>query len=358
MAKKEFDIMVFIGRFQPYHIEHHKIVKYALEKSRFVVMIIGSADKAPDIRNPLSVRQRISIMERALHNDEELSTENIDQVYYVPQVDYTYNMDRWIAGVQSNVNAVAQMIRKSNDLSEIPRIGIIGYNKDHTSFYLKAFPSYVTVNYYAENLHINATTIREHYFEGGNSGIFITNYCAPGTENLLERFFSKEEIPNLHEEYRVIKDYKQGWQSSPYPVTFNTVDAIVRQSGHILLIKRKCHPGKGHWALPGGFVNNAETLETAALRELKEETKIAVPIPVLKGSIQNIRTFDDPERSVRGRTITTVYDFKLNDMETLPKIKGSDDAEKAKWFPYSEFANMRNQIYEDHFCIVSAMIGL
>ena len=65
-----------------------------------------------------------------------------------------------------------------------------------------------------------------------------------------------------------------------------TVDAVVVQSGHILLVKRGDMPGKGLWALPGGFLNQEETMLDGAIRELKEETKIKVPVPVLKGSIK------------------------------------------------------------------------
>jgi bifunctional NMN adenylyltransferase/nudix hydrolase len=81
----------------------------------------------------------------------------------------------------------------------------------------------------------------------------------------------------------MIEKYKESWKAAPFPPTFVTVDAVVVQSGHVLLVKRKAMPGAGLWALPGGFLNQEETLLDGAIRELKEETKIKVPVPVLKG---------------------------------------------------------------------------
>ena len=109
--------------------------------------------------------------------------------------------------------------------------------------------------------------------------------------------------------------------------------------------------------MPGGFVDQYETVEESMLRELKEETGIKVPVPVLKGSIRKDKRYDYPGRSTRGRTITTAFHVELND-KTLPKVKGSDDAAKAKWFPLSEFVKMQDKMYEDHYYIITDLLGL
>jgi len=131
---------------------------------------------------------------------------------------------------------------------------------------------------------------------------------------------------------------------------------VVIQSGHVLMIKRRSEPGKGLWALPGGFVNanTDKSVEDAAIRELREETGIKVPAPVLRGSIVRSRVFDAVDRSARGRTITHAFHIQLPDGE-LPKVKGSDDAEKARWVPIAEVRS--DQCFEDHYEILQHFVG-
>lgn len=79
-----------------------------------------------------------------------------------------------------------------------------------------------------------------------------------------------------------------------------TVDVIIElPGGKIVLIKRK-NPPPG-WALPGGFVDYGETLETAAIREAKEETSLDVTL------VRQFHTYSDPARDPRGHTIATVF---------------------------------------------------
>ena len=176
--------------------------------------------------------------------------------------------------------------------------------------------------------------------------------------DFLVRFAKSTEYKTLVEEYNFIKGYKQAWAVAPYAPTFFTVDAVVIQGGHILLVKRKFAPGKGLWALPGGFLNQKETARTACIRELKEETKLKVPAPVLNGSITYEQLFDKPDRSLRGRTLTQAFLIELNTGEsTLPAVKGSDDAAEARWFKISEVLNMSESIFEDHHSIIQTMVG-
>jgi bifunctional NMN adenylyltransferase/nudix hydrolase len=122
------------------------------------------------------------------------------------------------------------------------------------------------------------------------------------------------------------------------------------------MIKRRAEPGKGLWALPRGYVNARTnmSLEDAAIRELREETQIKVPAPVLRGSIVRSKVFDAVDRSPRGRIITHCFFIQLPDGE-LPKVKGSDDAEKARWVPIAEVRS--EECFEDHFEIISHFVG-
>lgn len=95
----------------------------------------------------------------------------------------------------------------------------------------------------------------------------------------------------------------------------------------ILLIKRGEHPFLGRWALPGGFVKMDESLDEAAIRELKEETNIDDIY------MEQLYTWGDVGRDPRTRVISTTY-MSLADSSTL-NIKASDDADDAKWFTVS-----------------------
>ncbi len=95
----------------------------------------------------------------------------------------------------------------------------------------------------------------------------------------------------------------------------------------LLLIKRGDHPCIGQWALPGGFVEMGESLDEAALRELKEETNIEDIY------MEQLYTWGDVGRDPRTRVISASY-MSLIDSSALD-IRASDDAEDAKWFTVS-----------------------
>lgn len=103
----------------------------------------------------------------------------------------------------------------------------------------------------------------------------------------LNEYVRSDTFSKLRDEFDFIRSYRTAWEGAPYAPTFVTVDAVVIQSGHILLVERGARPGKEQWALPGGCINPKESLRTACLRELKEETRLKVPVPVLNGCIQS-----------------------------------------------------------------------
>jgi 8-oxo-dGTP diphosphatase len=107
-----------------------------------------------------------------------------------------------------------------------------------------------------------------------------------------------------------------------------TVDCVVfgldEQDLKILLIQRGYEPFKGSWAIPGGFVNVDESLEKAALRELKEETGVQNVF------LEQLYTFGDVHRDPRRRIMTVAYYALVNLRDHT--IKAATDASNAAWF--------------------------
>ncbi len=122
-----------------------------------------------------------------------------------------------------------------------------------------------------------------------------------------------------------------------YPRPAVTVDVVVfgydgSAPLKLLLIQRGGEPFRGQWALPGGFVDMEEDLETAALRELAEETGVTDLF------VEQLFTYGAPGRDPRGRVISVAY-FALVNLQDHPAVAASD-ADRAEWYPLDELPEL------------------
>jgi bifunctional NMN adenylyltransferase/nudix hydrolase len=369
MNEEIYDVLVYVGRFQPFHNGHLKVIENALKRCNHLIILIGSAYSPRTIKNPFSYKERKQILKNISQKPNYKivlkSSNNIDSRVFIDAIeDSLYSNADWITRVYNSVNS------RIKELGLIkPTIGLVGVKKDYeTSEYINFFGSwdFVDVPLYESNngKSIDSTKIRELYFSGHLEFVksVIPSFCF----KFLQDFQNTEDFKQLKQEYDDAIKYDHQFDSYPknYALNFLTVDAVVVQSGHVLLVKRGKSPGKGLWALPGGHVNANETLDQAVIRELREETKIKVPEKVLKGSIVYSKIFDHPSRSLRGRilrkngrTITNAYLIKLDDSQDLPNVVGSDDACKAWWFTFAEVKQMRDKLFEDHYDLILHMLG-
>jgi bifunctional NMN adenylyltransferase/nudix hydrolase len=344
---KKLDVAVLIGRFMPFHNGHLETINYAMTLANKVVIICGSINKARDFEHPFTFAERKSMIFNAI-------PENLLHKIVVRGVEDTiYNNTKWVTNIQEHVR---EAIRLEGLDGTNCKIGIVGGVKEE--FYMDFFPSwerFVTPATKHNGEVVNATDIRKDYFQSNTYRKILDTHMPKSSVDFLIKFVETPEYETLCKERKHIETYKLSWSVAPYPVTFNTCDAVVIQSGHVLLVKRKHAPGQGLWAIPGGFLDQNERYVDGAIRELREETGLKVPEPVLRGSIRHKEIFDHPKRSLRGRTITVAYLFALAPGE-LPKVKGQDDAEKAQWIPLSDFYEMRDQMFEDHYDVICTMI--
>lgn len=122
-----------------------------------------------------------------------------------------------------------------------------------------------------------------------------------------------------------------------YPRPSVTVDAVVfgydGMDLKILLIQRKNAPFAHYWALPGGFVDMNEDLETAVKRELEEETGLKDIF------FEQLFTFGKPDRDPRGRVISIAY-FALVKKSDFHYAKAASDAQEVSWFSMNHLPNL------------------
>jgi len=337
---KKYDTLVLIGRFQPVHMAHVEIIRRAATMARQVVVVIGSADLPRTYKNPFTVDERKTMLRDAVTN----STNEMVPTYIESVRDSMYNDQVWVKRVQE---AVGRHTKPGDN------VAIIGHSKDESSAYLTYFPQWELIDPgLLEPLH--ATDIRDLYFKRDANPRYLVNVVPIEVQRFLQDFATTPQYTQIIREREFIEQYKSQFSGLRYPPVFVTVDCCVIQSGHILLVERRSEPGQGLLAMPGGFVNERERLIDAMLRELREETKIKVPAPVLRGCIKQTAVFDHPSRSARGRTITHAFLVELPPGE-LPRVKGSDDAKTAKWYPLAEVK--ASNMFEDHMDIIQSLTG-
>lgn len=347
-------LTVFIGRFSPFHLGHEEVLIRALKSSEVVLLLIGSSFQARNTKNPFTEIERFDIIRDWYTNYKLRHTVSIGTLVISTLRDHPYNDNEWIAEVQQRVNEVRS---EYNIPDSWPNV-LTGAERDASTWYLKAFGSFFKQDFIKETqvgFDYSATQLRDNLFSGGNAWEYKT---PDSVINFIDKWKKTQYFQDMVDEFNFIKKYKKSWETAPYPPTFVTVDTCVIQSGHVLLVTRAAQPGKGLWALPGGFVEQNERLQNAAIRELVEETSIELSEAQLHGSIVSKEIFDHPDRSSRGRTITTCFLLKLKDTFNLPKTKPQKgEAVKVQWVPIAEAKARSAQWFEDHHAMFTTMLA-
>ncbi|MEM7570350.1 MAG: bifunctional nicotinamide-nucleotide adenylyltransferase/Nudix hydroxylase [Pseudomonadota bacterium] len=356
----KYHYLAFIGRFQPFHLGHKHVVDEALALAEHVIVLVGSANVARSPRNPFTFEERAVMLQDVYRYEIETG-----RLIVRPLDDVAYNDIAWTTQVQREVaSTILDHANKGgvvlHGLGDY-KIGLVGYGKDGSSYYLKMFPDWGSENIKPRFETLGSTDIRTAYFRG-NATLPHDN-CPKEVVRFLDDFRTREEFTRLVQEVAFVKEYKSKWAQAPFEPVFVTVDAVVVQGGHVLLVRRGQDPGKGLLALPGGFVNPDEPLRNSVVRELKEETQIAdtkgpIPPAMLSSFLEDsaTRVFDDPYRSARGRTITHAFLFRLPERKTLFKVKGGDDAAHAEWYKIGDLDP--RDFFEDHWFILQEMTGI
>jgi bifunctional NMN adenylyltransferase/nudix hydrolase len=315
---------VFIGRFQPPHLAHEASFRRGLDLFETLILVIGSAEVYPNIKNPFPFELRCEMVLASL--EPELRS----RVKCVPSFDEFEREDLWLEGAREAVKSVA---------GSSTNVGLLSYIKDSSGYYQKSFPEWPVFASGVES-DLNATDVRVSMYEGRDDW---REMVSPAVRGLLELWQSTPEFPRLQREFRTIQAWKLEASKMKYSIIGVAVDSLVTCSGQVLLIERGGLLGKGAWALPGGFLEPDETLKHGAVRELLEETGLKVSIQPTSS-----RTFDWPTRSLRGRVISQGFHFKL-EAANPPTVKAADDAARAFWLPLAAALESRGRFHDDHW---------
>lgn len=396
------DLCVFIGRFQPFHRAHQRVVEEGLRHAGRVLVLVGSANEPRTLRNPFTAQERMAAIQASFSHDP--------RVLVAPLEDSTYDTSEWVERTYRTVDQAWEgVVEQDPTAPQVPNVALIGHAKDATSYYLNLFPRWGEIRV-PKHQEMAATHVR---------GSLFGSYA--GTCELLERFFPQEAVtahadacsvtkvlrqilntttpaflaaytdmarqqaqaflalPDTttvlptaviglmkdfmgsdafetlaHEQAHVFKG-KYAWRLAPYLPVFVTADAVVRRNGRVLMVKRANFPGKGLWALPGGFLEQDETLLECALRELDEETLLSTDRGQLKNALVGSEMFDAPFRSSRGRTVTHAHYFDLPSQAAAHTKTGGQpgdtETQAIDWLDPTSLR--RDEVFEDHYSIIA-----
>ena len=312
----EFQQGVMSGRFAPPTHADMAALEDMFRRCAHVHIVIAGADRAPSTRMPWSAKAREVMLRVTLGP-------LADRAIFCHVSDHLYRPD---LADTSACNAV---------MAQMPDDGGALLGAD-------------SLKHPAPEPEVSET-VRAVFLREGAAA--VAGQVPDAVLDILRQYAATPDYARLHEEQLYIDDYQKGWKAAPYAPVFVTCDALIQHGRHLLLIKRGGQPGKGQWALPGGFIEPDETLLQSAVREVAEETRLELSASQIAGHLVSSQVFDYPKRSARGRTITHAFHFNFPE-GPLPRIEAADDAEGAHWVAIDELEAMRDTFFEDHADII------
>ena len=144
---------IVVGRFQPFHAAHQDLIQHSLSLADKVIVILGSARSASDVKNPFTPAMREEMIRACFPVDNK-------RLIFAAVRDYPYNDHYWTTEIQNTVN-------EEIDETADAKVCIVGFFKDRSSYYLNLFPQWNFEEFYVSDkklLNINATQIREKFF--------------------------------------------------------------------------------------------------------------------------------------------------------------------------------------------------
>lgn len=350
---KKYDLSIVILRGQIVHNAHIECFKEAFKRSDRVLILVGSSNSPRTIENPFTFAERKVLFDDILNN---ICGEN-EHYFIHPINDYILDDQKWVKQIPSAVAHYSNL-----DNVTISSVAVIGGAKNE--FYISLLPKEYEiivpelfvhiVGYKKEVIKLNATDMRKQYFCNyyEEADKMIEPLVPVETFKFLQEFRKNKWYGYIAACWGRINDLNKAYGTGP----FFTCDNVIMQKDKILLIKRKNHPGKGLWAIVGGYFDNTDfSLVHGSYRELIEETNISISFEDYQKNIVETRIFDNPKRSLVARLITSAS-FVILPYDIEYTIKAADDALEVKWFYIDEIMDMANIMYDDHYEIIRSFL--
>jgi len=339
-----FDHAVVIGRFAPCDNGHFERLSKIGSAAGRVLILICAADQARESRLPWTADEREAMLRAGLG-------EVAGGFVFGRVGDYAYDPEVF-------ADEVMEQFEAWRGSAEAGRVAVVSRAADVRPAALAALPGEWARITAAGGLEPAAMQDGLYGDEAAFAG--LRHQVPAAVFDHLAAFRDTPVFAAMADEHRYVEAYKESWKVAPYPVIFATTDVVAIQADpqgvpHILLVRRGGIPGKGLWALPGGFLNPEEDLLDGALRELREETGLGLADADLKACLAGVHIFSDPQRSSRGRVITHGHHFILPP-GPLPTVEGADDAEHALWLPLRDLPSLRGHFFEDHYSMIEYIL--
>lgn len=314
------DYAVLTGRFAPFLNSHLAAARGLLDAADRLIVILTAAEAPRQARFPWTADEREAMIRAALPVETS-------RVTFLHTDDHPY---RDIAADDDLEARIDEVMRHDGQVPEAMEVHI-------------------------ETCHTrdDEEAVCAALFAGDEA--VVAAAVPPEVLAVLVTFRATPEGHRLSDEAAYVAHYKETWASAPWPPMFITVDTCITCDGHVLLIQRGGQPGRGLWALPGGFLDRHETTLASAIRELREETGLHLGDDEARRALRRRKVFDAPFRSAIGRVVTHGFHFELSG--NLPEVTGSDDARAARWWPVGELAGLRNHFHDDHGHILDWFLG-
>lgn len=327
--KSRYNLGVFIGRFQPFHLGHLHNLRIALNNCDQVVVIIGSAYRARTIKNPFTFLERKKMIESdlslVLHDYK-------DRIFIRGVSDWLYDEKAWVSELISQVEIYNEI---GGD------IVIIGHEKDESSYYLKCFPEwgFLEVDNY---LNYNATDFRKEMF--ANQKLIKHNFLVSYSDdklvhssfNFIKRFMKSVEYNILVEEYRYVQYKEKSYNFDRYP--HHEIGFFILYKDYLLVKKNTDYPFKNLIGIPSIIVSDIADIGGFFLEKLG--------LGIVPSQIYS-KIFKSKDRGIGKNTSINVYSYDLSSLLSIRiDIKGYE------WLKLSKVLVKQSECMDDHYQII------